>query len=123
MNKAIKVILVMALVASLTLNIAILGLVKNQSDRIDLITNRTNDIYNITMNAQNHSNEVETDQSEDIMSPAELAEYLKVDIKELYRLVIDNPDSEIPFLKFNGEVRFSKNAIDEYISSGVKILN
>lgn len=123
MNKITKVILAIALVASLTLNIATLGLLKNQSNRIDLIANITNDMYTRRINTQNNANKVETVQTNDIMTPTELAEYLDIDIKEIYRLVIDNPDSEIPFLNISGEIRFSKNVIDEYMSNGVKILN
>lgn len=123
MNKTTKVILAIALVASLALNIATLGLLKNQSNRIDLIANITNDMYTRTINTQNNANKVETVETNDIMTPTELAEYLDIDIKEIYRLVIDNPDSEIPFLNVSGEIRFSKNVIDEYMSNGVKILN
>lgn len=122
MNKTIKVILVIGLFASLTINITSLGLLKKQSDRMDSISNRTNELYNRTINAKNNENKVESVETNEIMTPTELAEYLNIDIKEIYRLVIDNPDSDIPFLKVNGEVRFNKNAIDEYMSNGVKIL-
>lgn len=57
------------------------------------------------------------------MTPTELAEYLDIDIKEVYTLWIDDPLSELPFINVKGEIRFSKTAVDEYLSSGVKIFN
>lgn len=120
LSKTAKSLLAIVLASSLTLNIATLVLLKNQSNRIDLITSLTNEINNRGINILNNVNNVET---KDIMAPTELAEYLDIDIKEIYKLIIDNPDSEFPYIKINGEVRFSKKAIDEYIINGNKTLN
>jgi hypothetical protein len=86
--------------------------------KTDLIMSNTNTINNKISNDMLALKE----QQKDIMTPTELANYLKVDIMLIYKSIIDNPDSKFPCIKTNGEIRFSKKAIDEYMMSGNKIL-
>lgn len=86
--------------------------------KMDLIMSNTNTINNKISNDMLALKE----QQKDIMTPTELANYLKVDIMLIYKSIIDNPDSKFPCIKANGEIRFSKKAIDEYMMSGNKIL-
>ena len=120
-RKITKPLLVLALAASLTINVTCLILIKKQSSRIDLIASLASDINNkVLRSIPNNENVVE---AKDIMTPTEFAEYFDIDIKEIYKLVIDNPDSEFPYININGEVRFSKKAIEEYMINGNKTLN
>lgn len=126
LNKLTKVLFIIALVVSLTLNAAILLLLKNQSDRIDFIANLTNQInqkvsQNTVTIGDSDTSKVK-DEAKDIMTPSELAEYLNVDFNDIYKLIIENPESDFPYIKLNGEVRFSKEAVLEYMREGNKIL-
>ncbi|MEG2935274.1 MAG: helix-turn-helix domain-containing protein [Clostridium sp.] len=126
LNKLTKALLAIALVVSLTLNAAVLFMLKNQSERIDFIANLTNQINQNVSQSTVTIDKSETskvkEEPKDIMTTSELAEYLNVDFNDIYKLVIDNPESDFPYIKINGEVRFSKEAVLEYMSDGNKIL-
>lgn len=126
LNKLTKALLIIALVVLMSLNAAALFLLKNQSERIDFIANLANQINQkvsqSTVTIETSDTSKVKEKAKDIMTPSELAEYLNVDFNDIYKLIIDNPESDFPYIKLNGEVRFSKEAVLEYMSEGNKIL-
>ena len=52
---------------------------------------------------------------DEIMTPAELAEFLKLPIKAIYELLND-----IPHLSLAGQIRFRKSSIDKWLDSREK---
>lgn len=52
----------------------------------------------------------------EVMTPGDLAGYLKININEVYKL-INNPDFKIPFSEEGGFYRFKKEEIDEWVKS------
>ena len=126
MSKILKHILVAALALSIILNLIAISILGNYKARFNIIEERLNMISNsigsIDSKVSNTIQPPKEQTEKDIMAPTELAEYLKIDIEKVYKLIIDNPNSKFPQLKIDGDVRFSKNAIDDYISKGNKIL-
>lgn len=51
----------------------------------------------------------------EVMTPTEAAEYLKLHIRTIYRLVKKN---QIPCRKVGGSWRFKKDTLDEWLSGG-----
>lgn len=124
MNKTVKYIFCIGLIVSITLNIFTINLLKKQSfkiatinDELNMIVNSTNTIKN---NISNTSKAGKSEKLNDIMTPSELAEYLNIDIQQVYKSIIENPSSKFPSMNINGELRFSKKAIDEYMINGKK---
>lgn len=125
MNKNLKYALGVLFTVLIISNVSTVYLLNSQYEKlnslehkIDLIMSNTNTLNNKISNEMLALKE----QQKDIMTPTELANYLKVDIKLIYSSIIDNPDSKFPCIKTNGEIRFSKKAIDEYMLSGNKAL-
>ncbi|MCY6958520.1 helix-turn-helix domain-containing protein [Clostridium brassicae] len=124
MNKTVKYIFCIGLIVSITLNIFTINLLKKQSfkiatinDELNMIVNSTNTIKN---NISNTSKAGKSEKLNDIMTPSELAEYLNIDIQQVYKSIIENPSSKFPSMNINGELRFSKKAINEYVINGKK---
>lgn len=119
MNKFIKPILEIALGISIVLNIVVITKLNNHTIElkdIELNVNRLSSAMNTVEHkiAQlNINNNKET--YKEIITPAELAQYLMIDIDKVYDLIIDNPDSKFPRMKIESDIRFSKKAIDEYM--------
>ena len=126
MNKILKNMLVAALALSIILNLIALSILGNYKARFNIIEERLNMISNSISSIDSKvSNTIQPAKEEiqsDIMAPTELAEYLKIDIEKVYKLIIQNPNSKFPHLKIDGDVRFSKNAIDAYMLKGNTIL-
>ena len=119
MNRLPKYIIETALAISIVLNLIAITILSGYSTKFNNIEHSLNTLSNSIGSVNNKvSYTIEPDKPKiqnDIMTPSELATYLKVNIKEVYRLIIENPNSKFPCMKINGEVRFSKNAIDEYM--------
>lgn len=125
MSKYLKYGLGILLTASLALNLITVYFLYTQYSRFNELEHKTDLIMSNTNTINNKiSNDMLAlkEQQKDIMTPTELANYLKVDIKLIYNSIIDNPDSKFPCIKMNGEIRFSKKAVDEYMLSGNKTL-
>ncbi|WML34216.1 helix-turn-helix domain-containing protein [Clostridium sp. OS1-26] len=125
MSKYLKYGLGVLLAVLLALNLITVYFLYTQYSRFNEIEHKTDLIMS---NTNTISNKISNDmlalkeQQKDIMTPTELANYLKVDIKLIYKSIIDNPDSKFPCIKMNDEIRFSKKAVDEYMLSGNKTL-
>ena len=119
MNRLPKYIIETALAISIVLNLIAITTLSGYSTKFNNIEHRLNTLSNYIGSMNNKvSTTIQPDKPKiqnDIMTPSELATYLKIDIDKVYRLIIENPNSKFPCTKFNGEVRFSKNAIDEYM--------
>ena len=126
MNKTLKYIIGAALTISLGLNLISVILLSNYSIKFNDIENRLAMLPNSIALKNNKisatTQPAKEENQNDIMTPNELSKYLKIDIQKIYSLIIENPKSEFPCLKINGEVRFSKNAIDEYMLKGNNLL-
>ena len=57
----------------------------------------------------------------DVMAPTELAQYLDIELGQVYD-IIDNRESDIPYVYIDGAYRFSKDAIDEWLASRKNIV-
>lgn len=58
--------------------------------------------------------------AKDVMTPLDLADYLGIKMDKVYDLV-ENKDSKIPYICIDGEYRFSRNAIDEWMKTSKEI--
>jgi hypothetical protein len=122
MNKTMKVILGVMIAVLLSLNLAVIKSLNEVSvklNEIDIIKQRlasiSNDMGLMRNNVSNSSAKSKEVTQNDIMTPSELAEYLKVDISEVYKTIIENPSSDFPKVTLDWQTRFSKKAIDEYM--------
>lgn len=119
MNKIFKYSIGTVLFISLILNLAALITLSSYSVKFNDIENRitflTNSINNMNNKAYNTSQPTKEQIQNYIMTPTELADYMKIDVQQIYKSIIDNPNSKFPRIKINGEIRFSKAVIDEYI--------
>lgn len=52
----------------------------------------------------------------EVFTPMELAEYLNIEMDSIYD-IIDAQDLGIPYICINGEYRFSKEAIDQWLKT------
>lgn len=57
----------------------------------------------------------------DVMAPTELAKYLDIELSQVYD-IIDDKESEIPYVFIEGAYRFSKDAIDKWLASRKTII-
>ena len=119
MNKIPKHIIEIGLVISISLNLIALMILSNYSAkfnnieyRLSMLSSSINTINNKVSNTKTPAKE---ETQSDIMTPTELSNYLKISIDKVYKSIIENPTSKFPRMKIDGEVRFSKNAIDEYM--------
>ncbi len=62
-------------------------------------------------------NNMETNETTKTMTPDELAEYLNICTRTIYRMV---QKREIPFIKVRGRVRFREKDIEKYLE-GVRV--
>lgn len=119
MNKIPKHIIEIALVISISLNLIVIMILSNYSTKFNNIEYRlsmlSSSISSIDNKVSNTKAPAKEQTQTDIMTPAELANYLKVDVYKIYNSIIEDPTSKFPRMKIDGEVRFSKNAIDEYM--------
>jgi uncharacterized protein YxeA len=122
MNKTMKVILGVMIAVLLSLNLAVIKSLNEVSVKlkeINIIEQRlasiSNDMGLMRNNVSNSSGKSKEVTQNDIMTPTELAEYLKVDISEVYKTIIENPSSDFPKVTLDWQTRFSKKAIDEYM--------
>lgn len=126
MNKNLKSMLVATLALSIILNLMAIMILGNYGAKFASIENRlsmvSNSIGSMNSKVSTTIQPAKEEIQSDIMAPTELAQYLKIDIEKVYKLIIDNPNSKFPQLKIDGDVRFSKNAIDTYMSKGNIIL-
>lgn len=74
----------------------------------------------IQNNRNNQSSQVINKTAKDVMTPLELAEYLGIKMDKVYDLV-DNKDAKIPYINIDGEYKFSKTAIDEWLKTSRQV--
>lgn len=95
---------------------------KEQLIRIDMEVRQTSattrSIQNNSRN--NQSSQVIMKTAKDVMTPTELAEYLGIKMDKVYDLV-DNKDAKIPYIIIDGEYKFSKAAIDEWLKTSRQV--
>lgn len=119
MNKIPKHIIEIGLVISILLNLIVIMILSNYSTKFNNIEYRlsmlSSSISTINNKVSNTKTPAKEQPQSDIMTPSELANYLKVDVYKIYNSIIENPNSKFPRMKIDGEVRFSKTAIDEYM--------
>ncbi|MEZ7891091.1 MAG: helix-turn-helix domain-containing protein [Candidatus Wallbacteria bacterium] len=83
----------------------------------DFLEDRIADsLKNLTINSENtFVQKNKPDSSSEIMTPAELAEFLKLPVKAIYEILND-----IPHLSLAGQIRFRKSSIDKWLESREK---
>lgn len=119
MNKIPKHIIEIGLVISISLNLIVIMILSNYSTKFNNIEYRlsmlSSSISTIDNKVSNTKTPAKEQTQSDIMTPTELSNYLKISIDKVYKSIIENPNSKFPHMKIDGEVRFSKKAIDEYM--------
>lgn len=58
--------------------------------------------------------------AKEIMSPLEVANYLQISMDKVYEMV-QNKTTKIPYIYVDGEYRFNKAAIDEWMKTPIEI--
>lgn len=120
MSKYSKVIFGVLILTFLFLNTLSLRNISKQANKMEKLQNEIallrNQVSNIRFQAtapiENRSNQ----DTKEILGVADLAKYLKIDITEMYK-IIEDKDSKIPYIMVQGDYRFSKPAIDEWMKS------
>lgn len=77
-------------------------------------------IHSISSKANVVQNTVNSEKLKDVFTPTELADYLNIHIDIVYDM-IENPEAKLPFVCIDGEYRFSRSAIDEWLKSNIDI--
>lgn len=90
------------------------------STRIDIMNNKLGqiemqlaEIRSSVSNKNNMQQYIEKKEKE-VFTPSELAEYLNIGLDKVYDM-IDSPDYRIPYIMVDGEYRFGKKAIDDWL--------
>lgn len=126
MNKILKYIIEIALSISIILNFVAVIILSSYSTKFNDVEDRisflTSSIGSINNKVSNTFQPTKEQIQNDIMTPSELATYMKIDVQQIYKSIIDNPNSKFPRIRINGEVRFSKIAIDEYMLKQSNVL-
>ena len=56
----------------------------------------------------------------EVFTPSELAQYLNIEMSKIYDM-IDMKDSRLPYVNVDGEYRFGKEAIDEWMKNRINV--
>lgn len=120
MSKYSKIIFGGLILTFLFLNTLSLRNISKQANKMETLQNEVallrNQVSNIRFQAtapiENRANQ----DTKEILGVADLAKYLKIDITEMYK-IIEDKDSKIPYIMVQGDYRFSKPAIDEWMKS------
>jgi plasmid maintenance system killer protein len=125
MNKTMKIILGTLIIGLVSFNLITISLLNKMSAKLEEFNSMNQRIQVISStiaamnnNALNNLKQSKEEQQDYMMTPSELAEYLKVDVTHVYSTIIDNPKSKFPRIVLDLDIRFSKNAIDEYMLKG-----
>ena len=99
------------------LNIALLYTLNTgfdkMSNRLDQLEMQMVRVMSNTYNQNISPREAEVKEKE-IFTPTELAEYLNIKLDQVYDM-IDSPGVELPYVLVEGEYRFGKEAVDEWL--------
>lgn len=68
-----------------------------------------------------YSHAIPEEKWNDVMAPTELAKYLDIELDQVYD-IIDDKESEIPYVLIEGAYRFSKDGIDKWLTSRKSII-
>ncbi len=112
---------IFALVLGAVIVVMDIALLYKQNNRFDNIGSRLDGIemqlagVRSSMDKQK-SIQVDAEVKEkEVFTPTELAEYLNIKLDQVYDM-IDAPDTELPYVCIDGEYRFGKDAIDEWMA-------
>jgi excisionase family DNA binding protein len=105
----------------LVLNIWSIALMCKQSKKINILQNQVSILQGINKQNEIYTNTKPQIITKEIMTPSELAQYLNIDIQEVYKSIIENQSSNAPYFKVGNEYRFSKQAIDEWLKAAKEV--
>lgn len=71
-------------------------------------------------NNTNKNTQIKDLNIKEVMSPLGLSEYLGISLDKVYSLV-ENKESKIPYINIDGEYKFNKSAIDEWMKTSKDI--
>lgn len=104
-------------VAIVILNIALLCMLNTGFDRVnnklDQLEMQITGVRSSTNNQNDNQGDVGVKEKE-VFTPTELAEYLNIKLDQVYDM-IDFPGVGLPYICVDGEYRFGKEAIDEWL--------
>jgi excisionase family DNA binding protein len=118
MKNLIKIIGLLVIVASLLVNSFLLNKQVKQNIQIESDLMRIESAIRESRNVNSTFQNYQRPQSEakEVMTPSELADYLRIDMDKVYELA-ENKASKIPHVVIDGEYRFSKAAINDWMKT------
>ncbi|MDF2879813.1 MAG: Helix-turn-helix domain [Clostridiaceae bacterium] len=105
----------------LILNTWSIALMFKQSEQINILKNQISILQGLNKQNETYTNTKLQIITKEIMTPSELAQYLNIDIQEVYKSIIENQSSNAPYFKVGDEYRFSKKAIDEWLKTAKQV--
>jgi excisionase family DNA binding protein len=118
---------ILLVIFALVLAVVDIYIVNEVGNKLETVIKRLDSVEAGIRLVQSNNNRVNIIQNEgnkekikEVLTPSELANYLRIDMGKVYDM-IDHPDAKLPYVNINGEYRFSKNAIDEWLKSNSNI--
>jgi excisionase family DNA binding protein len=118
---------ILLVIFALVLAVVDIYIVNEVGNKLETVIKRLDSVEAGFRLVQSNNNRVNIIQNEgnkekikEVLTPSELANYLRIDMGKVYDM-IDHPDAKLPYVNINGEYRFSKNAIDEWLKSNSNI--
>lgn len=105
----------------LILNAWSIALLFKQSEQINILKNQISILQALDKQNETYTNTKSQIITKEIMTPSELAQYLNIDIQDVYKSIIENQSANAPYFKVGNEYRFSKQAIDEWLKTAKQI--
>ncbi|MGE5633226.1 MAG: helix-turn-helix domain-containing protein [Caulobacteraceae bacterium] len=90
------------------------------SGRMNYLDSRLSGIQNASGPANSTGQATGNVKAKKVLTPSELAEYLGISMEKVYDMVGDK-EWGLPYVNIDGEYRFSKSAIDEWLKSNKDI--
>lgn len=122
MKNAVKYLGLLIVVLVLIVNSFMIKKLVEQNYRIESalmnIVGRVNDISANDNSIQTY--QLQKPEPKEVMTPSELAKYLGINMDKVYTMV-QNKDTKIPYINIDGEYRFNRTAIEEWMKTSVEI--
>jgi excisionase family DNA binding protein len=121
--KRINIFLVVFVVVFITFNAFLLNMLNIRVGRMDSKLNQLEVQIGRARNSVNYLNNEQSSpvlKEKEVFTPTELALYLEISMGKIYDM-IDAPGADLPYVCIDGEYRFGKEAIDEWLKTNKNI--
>lgn len=121
--KRINIVLVVFVAVFIIFNAFLLNMLNSRFGRMDGKLNQLEGQIGGVRNIENYLNNGQSSpalKEKEVFTPTELALYLGISMEKVYDM-IDAPGADLPYVCIDGEYRFGKEAIDEWLKTSKTI--